>query len=137
MRLTPHFSLEELIFSDTAIRLGIDNYPQPALIDTLQFTALKMENVRELLGGKPIPVTSGYRCPELNSAVGGATNSQHMAGEAVDFTCKAFGTPAEIVDRLERANLTFDMLIEEYGSWVHISFVRSGTVRRRVLRFSK
>jgi len=137
MNITPHFTVDEVIFSDTALRLGIINSPPAEIEGAILRTAQGAEEVRELLGGFPMHINSWYRCPALNKAVGGAANSQHMAGEAIDFTCKAFGPPHAIVAHLAaHADLLgFDQLIEEFGSWVHVSFVSSNP-RRQVLRFS-
>ncbi len=79
MMLSPHFSLEELTISDYAARHGIDNAPPPAVFETLQRTAQKMETVRRVLG-YPIHVTSGFRCAELNKAIGGVPISAHLTG---------------------------------------------------------
>lgn len=129
--LSAHFSLEELTHSDTAIRRGIDQTASPAVLKALYRTASQMELVRTLLGGKPIRINSGYRSPSLNQAVGGAPNSAHLAGNAVDFICPDFGTPKEIVQLLAGCPiLTFDQIIQE-GTWVHISF--DPAARREVL----
>jgi hypothetical protein len=136
VKLTPHFSLEELTQSQTAARLGLDNTPTARVLENLQHTADRMEEVRELLGGRSILVSSGFRSQKVNDAVGGALTSQHRYGLAVDFICPGFGTPAKIVDHLSVAPIMFDQLIEEYGQWVHISFVRNNP-RRQVLRFTR
>lgn len=130
MNLTEHFSLSELTASATAQRLGIDNHPGLEIISHLTQLAVQLERVRHALGDNPLIISSGYRCPELNQAVGGALRSAHMEGWAADFTCPAFGTPLQIVRALTAANLPFDKLIQE-GRWVHISF-RPGA-RRQVL----
>lgn len=130
MNLTEHFSLAELTASATAQRLGIDNHPGLEIISHLTQLAVQLERVRHALGDNPLIISSGYRCPELNKAVGGARRSAHMEGWAADFTCPAFGTPLQIVKALAAANLPFDTLIQE-GRWVHISF-RPGA-RRKVL----
>lgn len=130
MNLTEHFSLAELTASATAQRLGIDNHPGLEIISHLTQLAVQLERVRHALGDNPLIISSGYRCPELNQAVGGARRSAHMEGWAADFTCPAFGTPLQIVRALTAANLPFDKLIQE-GRWVHISF-RPGA-RRQVL----
>ena len=116
--LSEHFSLEELTV--TQVR-GADNTPPAALIPALQDTAEHMEDVRALLGGRPIIVTSGYRSPEVNTRVGGSKNSAHMGGRAVDFIVPAFGTPEEIVRAILASDIKFDQVIHE-GTWVHISF---------------
>lgn len=129
MHLTPHFTLEELMFSDTAQRLGIDNSPSDSVLANLQIAAHGMEMVRDLLG-EPIRVNSGYRCAVLNTAIGGAKASAHMDGLAVDFTCAEYGPPIAIVKALEESSVPFDQCIQE-GSWTHISFAPA--MRRLVM----
>ena len=131
MMLSPNFALSEFTESQTAARLGLDNDPPAELYETLKATARCMEDIRDLLGGKPVLVSSAYRSPEVNKAVGGSANSQHTKGEAVDFTCPKFGTPREIVAKIKDSPLLFDQLILEYDRWVHISF--SSRNRRQVL----
>jgi len=120
--LTPHFTLEEFTASQTASRLGISNIPTGQAMDNVKRTAETMERVRELLGGKPILISSGYRSPEVNRAVGGAANSAHLSGLAVDFTCPGFGDPLDICHALEARlqDLRVDQLIYEFSSWVHL-----------------
>ncbi|HEV8503739.1 MAG TPA: D-Ala-D-Ala carboxypeptidase family metallohydrolase [Casimicrobiaceae bacterium] len=126
MHLTEHFTLEELTASETAARRGIDNVPMIGSPEraNLQRMAEVMEEVRALLGGRPIFVTSGYRGPKVNEAVGGSKNSAHMRGLAVDFACPDFGAPPDVCKALEphmRA-LGVDQLINEYPprGWVHL-----------------
>ena len=135
MMLSPNFSLTEFTDSQTAARMGIDNDPPVELVPVLKATARCMEDVRDLLGGKPILVSSAYRSPELNAAIGGSKNSQHMSGEAVDFTCPKFGTPEQIVRAIKDSPLLFDQCILEYYRWVHISF--SDRNRRQALIIDK
>lgn len=129
MNLTPHFTLEELTFSDTAQRLGIDNTPDDDVVINLQLVAQGMEMVRTLLDA-PIRVNSGYRCEALNQAIGGAKASAHLDGLAVDFTCAEYGPPIAIVKALEAGSVPFDKCIQE-GTWVHISFAPA--LRRLVM----
>lgn len=130
MNLSEHFTLEELVFSSTAARLGINNSANGDIITALTIAAIGMEQVRSLLGNNPIHVDSGYRCPALNKAVGGASNSAHMQGYAVDFFCAEFGTPIDIITAIMASAIAFDQLIQE-GTWVHISF--APTMRHQVL----
>ena len=96
MTLTPHFALSEFTHSQTAARLGITNAAtSPVIIANIRRTAAMLEKVRAILG-KPILISSGYRCQELNAAVGGSQNSAHVDGLAVDFTCPGFGSPRDI-----------------------------------------
>ena len=125
-KLSNYFTLEELLFSKTAARYGIDNFPGRGIIGTLISTAEKMDKIRDLLG-HPILVSSGYRSPELNKKVGSSPSSQHTKGQAVDFICPRFGTPRKIVEAIIKSGIEFDQLILEFNSWVHISFVDSGS----------
>src|SRR5512147_97519 len=120
MQLSTHFRLSEFTSSQTATRRGIDNTPSREVVDALKRTALGLEAVRSLLMA-PIIITSGYRSPALNKAIGGAKNSQHVRGEAVDFICPGFGSPKEVCEAINRSSLQFDQLIYE-GTWIHISF---------------
>lgn len=115
-KLSPNFSLAELIHTDT----GLPNQPDALTLAHLSNTAFEMEKVRDLLG-HPIIVTSGYRGPEVNMAVRGVNTSAHCLGYAVDFTCPGFGNPTEVAFKIANSGTKFDQLIREYG-WVHISF---------------
>ncbi|HET7765459.1 MAG TPA: D-Ala-D-Ala carboxypeptidase family metallohydrolase [Burkholderiales bacterium] len=130
MRLSPNFSLDELVYSETAEQNGIDNTPPPEIVENLKRLAAGLEAVRALLGA-PLEISSGYRCAALNQAVGGSSTSQHMHGLAVDFACPDFGSPLEIARAIQRSGLEFDQCILEYGRWVHLSF--SDAPRRRLL----
>lgn len=121
MQLSENFTLEEATFSDTAVRLGIDNQPSPEQLENMKATANGMEIIRKLLG-KPIRVNSWLRLPALNQAIGGALKSSHMDGWAVDFTCPAFGDPYTVAKALKQSDIQLDQCIHEYGRWVHVSF---------------
>lgn len=120
-QLSENFSLEEFTVSQTAARRGLRNTPGPAALARLKNTAAGMEKVRDILGGVPVHINSGYRAPAVNAAVGGSKTSDHMRGDAADFIAPKFGTPLAICHAIVRAGLRFDQLIEE-GTWVHISF---------------
>lgn len=128
MQLTEHFSLEELTASKTAAAHKIVNTPDAVSAANLKVLADGLEQVRGLLNA-PIDIHDGYRCPALNKAVGGVPNSAHAEGYAADFVCPGYGTPLEIVEKLQNA-VVFDQLIQE-GTWVHISF--APTLRKQVL----
>jgi hypothetical protein len=123
-QLTPHFTLTEFTDSQTAARKGISNVPSPHSQErkNLQYVAETMEKVRAILGNKPILISSGYRSPQVNAAVGGSKNSAHMSALAVDFSCPGFGTPRAICKALEphMKELGVDQLIHEYDTWVHL-----------------
>ncbi|MCX8602659.1 hypothetical protein J3U62_12370 [Gilliamella sp. B3773] len=112
--------MDEFTRSTTADRLQIDNSVPADLMPNVQLTAIKLEFVRQALG-KPINITSGYRCPALNARVGGVSTSAHTKGLAVDFH-SSYGTPKEICQRLIDAGVQFDKLIQEHNQWVHIGF---------------
>ena len=120
MRLSKNFTLEEATFSSTASRLCIANVPGVVHLSTMIQSSDGMELVRVILEN-PIHIDSWFRCRELNTAVGGAWNSAHIDGWAIDFTCSAFGTPPEIVREIAGSGIAFDQVIAE-GNWVHISF---------------
>ncbi len=125
--LSPHFSLEELTVTQ---QRRLNNTPPSDVVAVLRKTAERMEGVRRILGDQAVVVTSGYRSPAVNRAVGGARRSAHLSGHAVDFSCHRFGDPRRVCDALGRSSLLFDQLIEE-GGWTHISFAPAN--RRQVL----
>src|SRR5215470_6689592 len=94
-RLSRYFTLAQLIHSDTARDRGIDNTPLPQVVPNLRVLARGLDQVRTLLG-YPLDISSGYRSPVLNAAVGGVRDSQHMDGLAADFICPGFGNPLEV-----------------------------------------
>ena len=119
-RLSRHITLAGLIRSDVARQRGIDNTPPVELIGNLRMLGSGLDQVRRLLGHR-LRISSGYRCPALNDAVGGARASQHTLGLAADFECPGFGTPIEIVAAIQDSPIVFDQCILEFGRWVHVS----------------
>jgi zinc D-Ala-D-Ala carboxypeptidase len=130
LNLTLHFTFEELTYSATAARLGLDNTPTPAAVANLRLVAAIMEKIRLLVGGKPIVVHSGYRSVEVNRSVGGVETSAHCRGLACDFVCPIFGTPTEVALAILKSDIEYDQLILEYG-WVHVGLAENGSVFRR------
>ena len=137
MKLTKNFSLEEMYRSDTAQRCGIDNKPQTEeVVENLRALCLEvLQPLRDHLG-KPVVVSSGYRCKDLNKKVGGVENSQHLKGEAADIKVR---DREELIDvmRYIMDETDFDQLIREKSGtteWVHVSHKRNGNNRRMVLR---
>ena len=118
--LSEHFSLDEFTASQEATRHGINNKPSEKVVENLRMLAALLEQVRELLGGGAIRISSGYRSLALNRHIGSNDTSAHVRGYAADFTCPAFGTPIEVAKKIAESNLKFDQLIYE-GTWVHIS----------------
>ena len=119
-QLTANFSLEELTASETASRHGIDNTPYPEHLDNLLRLAAFLEQVKVLLGGKPIMVNSAYRGPQVNAAVKGSKNSQHLTGCAADIRVPGM-TPNEVCKAIIASELQYDQIIREFDSWTHIS----------------
>jgi zinc D-Ala-D-Ala carboxypeptidase len=130
MKLSDNFYLAEFTQSDTALRLGIKNIPSPSIMGNLKKLADGLEKVRALLG-HPITVSSGYRSPTLNRAIGGSENSAHCLGYAADIKCWKFGTPDEIVRKIKDSGIQVDQVIAE-GNWTHISFAPA--MRNQYLR---
>lgn len=127
--LSPHFSVAEFTRSQTALRKGIDNDPPIDLLPNMRRLASVLESVRTLLGN-PIQITSGYRSPALNLAVGGSRTSAHCQGRAADFVCPGYGDPLDICQAIIGAGIGFDQLIYE-GDWVHLGIAPAGHPERR------
>ena len=121
-KLSEHFSWEEAQESEIAARDGLDNTIPAKHRAAVQRTAAGMEAVRAVLGDMPIDTVSWYRSAAVNAAAKGSKTSQHCKGEAVDFKCRPFGTPAEICAEIVKSGIKFDQLILEFNQWVHISF---------------
>ena len=119
--LSPNFYTEEFLLSQTAARRRIDNTPDASAVANLKRLAQTLEIVRSSLGNVPILVSSGYRSRELNKAVGGAKNSAHLFGCAVDFTAPKFGTVLATAKATAKCGIEFDQIIYEYGRWVHLA----------------
>jgi putative chitinase len=119
MQLSAHFLLKEATYSETAIRLGINNEPSEQQLENMKIAAQGMEQVRELTG--PLRVNSWLRLPEVNVAVGGSKVSSHMDGWAIDCSSSKL-TPYEICKLVEGSGIQFDQMIHEFGRWMHISF---------------
>ena len=140
MKLSKNLSLAEVTKSKTAKRLGIDNTPDDWATENLRKIA---EHVFQPLRDAfkcPIYVSSGYRSPELNAAIGGSKRSQHMEGRALDLDADVYGncTNSQIFNWI-RENVEFDQMVWEFGTednpnWVHVSFVYDGINRKRGLR---
>lgn len=134
MKKIKYFSLSEFLNSATAKRLGIDNTPTFEVVDNLNKLADYLDVIREKVG-KPIRISSGFRCPVLNKAVGGVPNSQHQKGLAADLIC----ADMESLEKVLRETGGFDQLIKEHckGSksfWFHVSVCsRNGKPRNQVI----
>lgn len=124
LKLSEHFTLEEMTASDYATRHGLDNSPDQYVLENLIRLANHLEDVRMVLGS-PIYISSGYRSALVNKGVGGSKNSDHIKGLAADFVCHGFGTPKAICQELILAGIQFKQLIHE-GRWVHYSIPEIG-----------
>ena len=127
MKLTEHFTLEELTRSATARRLGIDNTPTPEVKANLKALCVNVLEPLRQAWGAPIVVTSGYRSIKLNRAVGSKDTSQHVHGEAADIHTVS-DTPTDnrkLIRVMKRLALPIDQCIDEYnGNWLHVSYSR-------------
>lgn len=125
--LSKNFTLEELSRTSS----GLPNSPSKPVIQNLQALVSNiLQPLRDHLG-KSIHINSGYRSPEVNKAIGGATNSQHTFGEAADIVVEGF-TPQQLAQYIDSLNLPFDQLIQE-PTWVHVSFRASNNRHERLI----
>ena len=128
-----YFTIEELCRSTVAQQRGIDNTPTDEIKENLEYLIDNLlDKIREDYGN-PITVNSGYRCDELNEAVGGVSNSQHRTGEAADITVGNIEDNKVLFDLIKDSGLEFDQLIWENGGvWVHVSLKRDNN-RKQIL----
>ena len=140
MKLSNNLSLSEVIKSTTATRLGVNNMPNETELKRLQLVAVYVFQPLRNHFKMPINISSGFRGPELNKAIGGSVTSQHMLGEALDIDNDVFGRPSNMeIFNYIRQNLPFDQLIFEGGTdknpaWVHVSYTERYPNRKEVLR---
>jgi len=133
IKLSPHFTLAALTYSDTARQHGLDNQPAEEHLANLRRLARSLESIQQLLG-HPVSITSAYRSPELNRLVGGVPTSRHALGLAVDFVCVPFGSPLAVAQAIAASAIRFDQIIHEYGRWVHFGLApRGGKARHELL----
>jgi putative chitinase len=141
--LSPNFSLKDLLWSETAIRLGIKNTPSVEHMENLKAVCENvLEKVMAHYGQKPT-INSGYRGPALNKAVGGSSKSQHCNGQAVDFEIE--GVPNPELAKWIRDNIDFDQVILEFynakqgpdSGWVHCSYNKNAKNRKQPLTARK
>ena len=138
MRLSEHFTLEEMTRSQLAVRHGIINKPNDIQLENLKTLAKGMELVRTKLDSLPIDISSGFRCEALNDLLGSKRTSQHIMGLACDWTCDRYAHVGRVFEVVAESSIPFDQLILEYNSWIHISFPEEGAeTRRQVLKIDK
>lgn len=141
MKLSEHFSLEEMVFSSTANTEGIVNMPGPEERLALANLCQRILEPVRMRFGHPITVTSGYRCERLNRLVGGSRTSQHMTGDAADIVCKSVPNVAlfRLMEEMVRAgNIEVGQMIWEGGTagnpaWIHVSNPREGKKNGQIL----
>ena len=140
MNLTAHFTLDEMLKSQTALRRGLDNSPEPKQLENLiSLCESVLEPIRQHWN-RPVIVSSGFRAPAVNKAIGSKPNSQHTKGQAADIEIPGIDNFTLYLWVAE--NMNFDQLILEYytgepaSGWVHVSYVRRGN-RNQTLRIDK
>ena len=135
MKLTEHVILSEFVRSETADRNHIDNTPTPDVIENLRALCRNVLEPARVAFGAPIYITSGYRCPALNKAVGGKPTSQHLRGEAADLQVRGVENLRKLY-RLIKDHGMFDQLLFESNKagvrWIHVSYKQSGNRRQAI-----
>lgn len=146
MKLSENFSLAEAVRSQTAARLGLDNTPTPATIERMRETAAMMERIRAFLSaqaGRPVPinVSSWFRSPPVNRAVGSGGTSHHVTGDAVDWEAPSLGTPLEVASMLAPLvdHLGIGQLINEFppSGWIHTSRLQPSRAANRIITIKR
>ena len=127
MNLSPNFTLEELTHTD---HRNLDNTPNDAELENLVRLAEFLEQVKEVLGGKPIIVNSAFRSKAVNDAVGSKDSSQHRRGCAADIRVVGM-KPDEVVRAIIEAELPYDQVIREFDRWTHVSIPNTYDVDAR------
>jgi len=130
MKLSEHFTLEELTVSETAARKGLDNTPDNDALYDLKRLALFLEDIRTAVG-RPLRINSAYRAPEVNASVGGSKTSQHCKGQAADIRVVGL-TPDQVCQAIIAAKLPFDQVIREFDSWTHVSIPAKDKAPRKM-----
>ena len=131
MKIGKYFTLEELTRSQAASRNGLDNSPSNSQLDALKSLVRNiLDPLREGLG-RPVNVNSGFRSERVNKLVGGSSTSQHRFGEAADIVVPGMSV-TQVIDKIQELKLPYDQVIDEFGSWVHISY--GPRQRRQMLR---
>ena len=127
MNLSEHFTLEEL--TATSHR-EFDNTPKASELANLMRLAALLEQVKTVLGNKPVMINSGFRSKQVNDSVGSKDTSQHRIGCAADIRIPGM-TPNEVVKAIMDSDIPYDQLIREFDSWTHISVTNTNTDKPR------
>ena len=117
MNLSQHFTLAELTITD---HREFDNTPDEQSLKNLKRLAVFLEQIKTVLNGRAVMITSGYRSAPVNAAVGSKEKSQHRVGCAADFRVPGM-TPDEVVRRIVASDLKYDQCIREFDAWTHLS----------------
>ena len=135
MNLSAHFTLDELTHTD---HRELDNTPNEQELGNLKRLAAFLEEVKTVLGGKPIMVNSAFRSKAVNDAVGSKDTSQHRVGCAADLRVPGM-TPDEVVKAVIASGIGYDQVIREFDRWTHISVPNdvAGSPRRQALIIDK
>jgi uncharacterized protein YcbK (DUF882 family) len=135
MNLSPNFTLDELTHTD---HREFDNTPNATEMANLVRLAAFLEEVKSVLGGKPVMINSAFRCKEVNDAVGSKDSSQHRIGCAADIRVPSM-TPDEVVKAVIASGIGYDQIIREFDRWTHISIpsVAGDNPRKQALIIDK
>jgi hypothetical protein len=138
MNLTPHFTLDELTVSETAERNGWDNSPNDTELANLTRLADFLEQVKVVLGGRPVMINSAFRSKKVNDAVGSRDTSQHRIGCAADIRVPGM-TPDQVVKAIIASGIGYDQVIREFDRWTHVSIPNtdSNAPRKQALIIDK
>lgn len=135
MQLTEHFTLSEFVRSETAANKHIDNTPSQEVVDNLRALCRNVLEPARVAFGSPIYITSGYRCPALNKAVGGKITSQHLRGEAADLQVKGVSNLKRLYNVIKEHGV-FDQLLFESNQagakWIHVSYTSYSNRRQAI-----
>lgn len=135
MQLTEHFTLSEFVRSETAAHKHIDNTPSPEVVENLRALCRHVLEPARVAFGAPVYITSGYRCPALNKAVGGKPTSQHQYGEAADLQVQGMRNLKRLYKVIKDHGI-FDQLLYETNQagakWIHVSYTSYGNRRQAI-----
>lgn len=139
MKISPHFDAKEFIRSQTAARRGINNRPNVEQFINLVYLATVLEQVRSIYN-KPMQITSGFRCYELNKAIGGSSKSKHMQGLAADFVISGIDNK-NVFNAIRSSDIPYRTVILEFpesaNGWIHLDinpFAEQGKTRNLIAR---